>query len=303
MEVETIARRIHAAGARADLPFVIVCAADFPTDSARLRARCAILLDDAAGGSLFMSDVETMPAFVQHRLIAVLDTLERARAPEVRARLVAGTTVSLFGRMEAGVLRAAVLPGQRPPSQDSRSPHRRREVQMSLQRRVTRTGLMVGRGSTWIDPMPYQCIAEHWGVIVPGTGDRLRESPWPPGVIGAFEHGAPRFLPQVAESLGLESTAVQCSERRHPAGGDRTRAALRFGGPVSQNVQGHGAICETNTTLAAERSRAIAAAGLWTRTGGLDTVLTCTQQRHGASRSRPWRDERPPPPAHLKQSH
>jgi sigma-54 specific flagellar transcriptional regulator A len=98
----TIARRIHDASSRTELPFVQLRAGDFPIDPGSLKATCARVLEVATGGTLFISDVETLPPLVQYRLIELLEDLERARAPQTAVRLIAGTTVPLFARVTAG---------------------------------------------------------------------------------------------------------------------------------------------------------------------------------------------------------
>jgi Sigma-54 interaction domain len=100
--VEALARRIHAAGVRAALPFVQTWACDFPIDRQMLGATCSSLLDTATGGSVLISDVEEMPRIVQDTLMELLADLELARAPLPLVRLIAGTTVSLLDRVEAG---------------------------------------------------------------------------------------------------------------------------------------------------------------------------------------------------------
>ena len=100
--VEALARRIHAGGVRAALPFVQTPAGDFPIDRQILGNTCSSLLDTAAGGSVLISDVEEMPRIVQDMLIELLADLELARAPFPLVRLIAGTTVSLLDRVEAG---------------------------------------------------------------------------------------------------------------------------------------------------------------------------------------------------------
>lgn len=100
--VETLARRIHRAGPRAQFPFVQTSAGDLPADPELLREYCARFLAVAAGGSLLVSAVEEMPAAVQDALIDLLDGLESARLPSATARLMSGTTVSLIDRVAAG---------------------------------------------------------------------------------------------------------------------------------------------------------------------------------------------------------
>jgi DNA-binding NtrC family response regulator len=101
--VEALARRIHASGVRAALPFVHTWACDFPVDRQNLEAACSHLLDAAAGGSMLISEVEQMPRGVQAMLMELLADLERARTPLPLVRLISGTTVSLLDRVEAGL--------------------------------------------------------------------------------------------------------------------------------------------------------------------------------------------------------
>ena len=100
--VETIARRIHAAGPRAELPFIRFRAGRFPDEPGRLAVTCAKLFELAAGGTLLMNDIETMPRVVQERVIELFEALELARTPAVTVRLISGTTVLLFNRVVAG---------------------------------------------------------------------------------------------------------------------------------------------------------------------------------------------------------
>ena len=101
-QVEALARRIHAAGARAALPFVQARACDLLTDRQILGTTCSRLLDTTAGGSLLIGDVEGMERIVQDVLIELLAELELARRPRPPVRLISGTTVSLLDRVEAG---------------------------------------------------------------------------------------------------------------------------------------------------------------------------------------------------------
>jgi DNA-binding NtrC family response regulator len=100
--VETLARRIHGAGPRAQLPFVQTWAVELPVGPELLKEYCARLLDSAAGGSLLVSAVEEMPATVQEAMIELLGELGSARVPSAMTRLISGTTVSLLARAAAG---------------------------------------------------------------------------------------------------------------------------------------------------------------------------------------------------------
>lgn len=100
--VEALARRIHGAGGRAELPFVHVWACDLPATTEALREYCAGILDAAAGGSLLIGDVEEMPPIVQDVWLELLDGLEDARHRSAAVRLMSGTTVSLLHRVTDG---------------------------------------------------------------------------------------------------------------------------------------------------------------------------------------------------------
>ena len=101
-DVETLARRIHAAGLRAELPFIHTWACDLPIDAEALREQCSSFLDAAAGGSMLIGDVEEMPPIVQDGLLELLAGLELVRRPSAAVRLISGTTVSLLDRVTAG---------------------------------------------------------------------------------------------------------------------------------------------------------------------------------------------------------
>ena len=100
--VETLARRIHGGGPRAQFPFVQKRARDFPVNLEALNDYCVRFLDGAAGGTVFVSAIEETPPTVQDVLIELLAGLESARPPSAAVRLISGTTVSLVERVAAG---------------------------------------------------------------------------------------------------------------------------------------------------------------------------------------------------------
>ena len=100
--VETLARRIHGAGLRAEFPFVLTRACDLPVEPEALRESCSRLLDAADGGSVLITDVEEMAPIVQDVLLEVFAGLEVTRRPTTAVRLISGTTVSLLDRVTAG---------------------------------------------------------------------------------------------------------------------------------------------------------------------------------------------------------
>src|SRR5688572_9978768 len=63
--VETLARRIHRAGPRAQFPFVHVSGGELPVERDVLKERCTSVLAAATGGSVLLSAIEEMPRAVQ----------------------------------------------------------------------------------------------------------------------------------------------------------------------------------------------------------------------------------------------
>jgi DNA-binding NtrC family response regulator len=100
--VETLARRVHATGPRAQFPFVQTCAGDLPVEPELLKEYCTSIHAAAAGGSVLFSAVDAMPPAVQNALDALLDELDFAHGPSADVRLISGTTTSLLKRVAAG---------------------------------------------------------------------------------------------------------------------------------------------------------------------------------------------------------
>lgn len=100
-EVKALARRIHLAS-RSVMPFVEVPVRGLPADPSALTALWLALLDRSRGGSLLMTDVEEMPADVQHRVMGVIDEIQVARPASAAVRLMSGTTTSLLGLVAGG---------------------------------------------------------------------------------------------------------------------------------------------------------------------------------------------------------
>jgi DNA-binding NtrC family response regulator len=100
--VEHLARRIHAASARAASPFTVVAAAGLSSDRAILTQTCRTLLDKVGCGSLLITDVEHMPVFVQSCLIETFAGLQSAREAAGSMCLMAGTTTILHDRIADG---------------------------------------------------------------------------------------------------------------------------------------------------------------------------------------------------------
>lgn len=117
---ELIARSIHGAGSRAEGPFLSIhCGVipdvllegelfGFPEENPLARfTRGAGLLAEAAGGTIFLDQVESIPRKLQSRLMSVLTCLEPLGAPERDAkppRLIAASARELGqGGRDAGM--------------------------------------------------------------------------------------------------------------------------------------------------------------------------------------------------------
>lgn len=101
-EAEARARRIHGSGRHSDGPFVCADAARLSCDVRVLRLMCAHLLYRAAGGTLFIDAVHTMPAGVQDVFIALVDELAPERDTPRAVRIISGTSVPLLEWIAAG---------------------------------------------------------------------------------------------------------------------------------------------------------------------------------------------------------
>jgi DNA-binding NtrC family response regulator len=76
--VETLARRVHRAGPRAQFPFVHISARELPVKPQARKEGCRGVLAAAAGGSMFISAVEETPSAVQDALIELPAGIESA---------------------------------------------------------------------------------------------------------------------------------------------------------------------------------------------------------------------------------
>jgi CheY-like chemotaxis protein len=103
-EPEACARRVHGLSVRRRLPFVGAEAGDFPVEAQLLRDTYSHLLDDAAGGTIYINSIEAMPPRVQDVFVELLGELESTRDATAAVRLVSGTTVSLLDCIAAGTL-------------------------------------------------------------------------------------------------------------------------------------------------------------------------------------------------------
>ncbi len=74
----------------------------WPNTARTIKKRWSAVFDAATGGSVFLAGVEDMSPAFQNVFLDLIDDLQRARTPSTAARLISGTTVSLFDRVKAG---------------------------------------------------------------------------------------------------------------------------------------------------------------------------------------------------------
>ena len=98
--VDIVARRIHSSQFTGVAPFVGLRAGSFPCDAEQLRMHLLKPIHAAAGGSLLIRDVEEMSSAAQRTFASILS--ERSLGHPAAVRLIAGTTVSLLERVNAG---------------------------------------------------------------------------------------------------------------------------------------------------------------------------------------------------------
>lgn len=100
VQSEGLARRIHSDSARSRCPFLFLAAADLPSEAPTLRTAFQVLMRAAAGGTVFLANIELLSPESQTGLAQLIAESQSVAAP--RARLVTGTTVSLFDRVAEG---------------------------------------------------------------------------------------------------------------------------------------------------------------------------------------------------------
>ena len=98
--VDIVARRIHASQFTGVAPFVGLKAGSFPRDAEQLRTHLVKPIHAATGGSLLIRDVEEMSSAAQLTFASILS--EGSLGHPAAVRLIAGTTVSLLERVDAG---------------------------------------------------------------------------------------------------------------------------------------------------------------------------------------------------------
>ena len=129
--------------------------------------------------------------------------------------------------------------------------------------------------------MLYEFIELHRDAIIAQTRERVQSRPWPSVSPYELEHGVPRFLTQLSETLRLEATAqpfpsdaIGASAARH--GGE----LLRLGFNVSQVVHDYGDICQAVTEIAVDQKAPITVEEFHTLNRCLDTAIAEAVTEH-----------------------
>ena len=129
--------------------------------------------------------------------------------------------------------------------------------------------------------MLYEFIELHRDAIIAQTRKRVQSRPWPSVSPYELEHGVPKFLEQLGETLRLEATrqpfpsdAIGATAARH--GGE----LLRLGFNVSQVVHDYGDICQAVTELAVAHNAPITVEEFHTLNRCLDTAIAEAVTEH-----------------------
>jgi transcriptional regulator with GAF, ATPase, and Fis domain len=179
---EVIARLLHHEGARRQLPFVAVSCAVFAETlieselfghergafTGALRDRAG-RFELAAGGTLFLDDIDDVPLSVQVKLLRALQNreIERvggSRAIPIHARVVAGSKRDLKGLVAAGrfredlYFRLSVLPVALPPLRE-----RREDIPVLMAHFLARYARQRGAGIPSLSPAVRDAFVRyHW---------------------------------------------------------------------------------------------------------------------------------------------
>jgi DNA-binding NtrC family response regulator len=100
--VTRVARRIHDAASRPAGPFVIFPAAELLEQRDAFGQQWALLMDAGRGGTILISDIEEMPDEAQGLFAESMNQLLAYSTSTTAARLMTGTSASLFDRVRAG---------------------------------------------------------------------------------------------------------------------------------------------------------------------------------------------------------
>jgi two-component system nitrogen regulation response regulator NtrX len=211
---EVVARRIHAAGARSDEAFVdIPCAALAPEPAAAAlfgRGRNPGRLRLAAGGSLFLDEVDRLDTDLQQRLAATLGSTGE-NGPDVR--LMASADSEPGGLHPSLRQRLDVARIQVPPLRE-----RREDVPLLLERFMRDLSREYGREGKKLAPQSLKRLQAHpWPgnvrelrnlverllLLAPGEVVRVRDLPEEMGGARTPAEDLYREFPSLAE--GLES--------------------------------------------------------------------------------------------------
>jgi signal transduction histidine kinase len=129
--------------------------------------------------------------------------------------------------------------------------------------------------------MLYEFVDTYREQIIAKTREKVASRPWPPASTSELEHGVPRFLSQLVETLKWEAsetpfsaTAIGTSATRHGA------ELLRIGFTVSQVVHDYGDICQAVTELAVEQDVPITTEEFHVLNRCLDTAIADAVTEH-----------------------
>lgn len=177
---ELVARAIHTASARAEMPFIALNCAAIPEtliESELFGYRRGAFtgatsdrkgtFEEATGGTLFLDEVSAMPAPLQAKVLRVLQGHEIVRVGESRSRpvdvrIVVATNRRLLTMVEEGsfredlYFRLAVVPIDLPPLRE-----RREDIPLLAELFLTRAAKRHGRANVRMDREVYAALSSY----------------------------------------------------------------------------------------------------------------------------------------------
>ena len=129
--------------------------------------------------------------------------------------------------------------------------------------------------------MLYEFITTHRDRIVARTRDRVRGRRWPPVSSRELEHGVPRFLMQLSETLRLEGTADPFPSGAIGSSATQRGAELLAAGfTPAQVVHDYSDICQAITEIAVEHDAPIRVEEFHTLNRCLETAIAEAVTEH-----------------------
>jgi signal transduction histidine kinase len=135
--------------------------------------------------------------------------------------------------------------------------------------------------------MLHDFVSKNSAELVTRARNKVMSRPWPPPSAQEAEHGIPRFLEQLSETLRMEESDTPVSPEVMDSTATRHgRELLAMGFTVSQVIHDYGDICQAVTELAIERDAPISSEEFHTLNRCLDDSIAAAVTEYGRLRDR-----------------